>query len=733
MAQNVQNVTLSLTLPITCHICLGKVRHPVICANNHVFCSICIEVWLKNNSQCPACRIPITTENPCKEVLGGTSESNPVFSPTVRKQLRKTRLELMHKEYEDEIESLQKEVEELKGSNLSLEAQLKSVLHPETLDVSDKTRSSPGLSEDEHKVDAETLAVWTQKLQAANDMYEKVKDDMGTLTEVNKKLRLENSGLVRENLRLKAEVGSRSPQKFGRFTVAVLQSKLEQCERETNRLKKALERSDTYIEDLEAQVARLKRESSQRKSTSPESDATDLMEDKESGGSAANEIALLESPEERIDPSCLCASHSPDDLEQPAGSGLLGSSNDVCLNSAGRGCPDEPVAQCSSGTDVFAGSQEGLLDIGGSEMDTCSEQTWDKIEDCVPYKEELYELPDPCTPLSLSCLQLNTPGNKDDPTAKEEDPRETPTFLRKLEFEDFGEASDDGNKDSPEHSASSCEGGETKAACFASDKPVFWNRCQPRYDENFEGADPSAAPSDSGEPSAKSGDKTRNPSVPKKLHPARSSEMNRTRTSSEASMDAAYLDKISELDSMMSESDNSKSPYYTSKSSSDLDNSCKSTQCPDLLNEKDKTAKERKEQNALKCPLAGDNSEEGNDWKSSTFSILSPSALETTEPFPLFAGRTSETSETKPRSFLFQRELSPSFLFSNSRGSFEEHKLGSPLYKVAPELQNLHNQLQSPWSSSFIPDRKAKSIHASAKRKIQSSLSSASPSKTTKN
>nr|XP_028584107.1 RING finger protein 219 isoform X1 [Podarcis muralis] len=733
MAQNVQNVTLSLTLPITCHICLGKVRHPVICANNHVFCSICIEVWLKNNSQCPACRIPITTDNPCKEVLGGTSESNPEFSPTVRKQLRKTRLELMHKEYEDEIEYLQKEVEELKGSKLSLEAQLKSVLHPETLDVSDKTRASPALSEDGHKVDPETLAVWTQKLQAANDMYEKVKEDMGALTEVNKKLRLENSGLVRENLRLKAEVGSRSPQKFGRFTVAVLQSKLEQCERETNRLKKALERSDAYIEDLEAQVARLKREGSQRKSTSPESDAADPMEDKESGRSAASEIALLESPEEPIDPSCLCASHSPDDLEQPAGSGLLGSSNDVCLNSAGRGCSDEPVAQCSSGTDVFAGSQEGLLDIGGSEMDTCSEQTWDKIEDCVPYKEELYELPDPCTPLSLSCLQLNTPGNKDDPATKEEDPRATPTFLRKLEFEDFGEASDDGNKDSPEHSASSCEGGETKAACFASDKPVFWNRCQPRYDENFEGAEPSAAPGDSGEPSAKSSDKTHNTSVPKKLHPVRSSEMNRTRTSSEASMDAAYLDKISELDSMMSESDNSKSPYYTSKSSSDLDNSCKSTQCPDLLNEKDKTVKERKEENALKCPLAGDNSEEGSDWKSATFSILSPSALETTEPFPLFASRTSETSETKPRSFLFQRELSPSFLFSNSRGSFEEHKLGSPLYKVAPELQNLHNQLQSPWSSSFIPDRKAKSIHASAKRKIQSSLSSASPSKTTKN
>uniref|UniRef100_A0A8D0DRX4 ORC ubiquitin ligase 1 n=1 Tax=Salvator merianae TaxID=96440 RepID=A0A8D0DRX4_SALMN len=733
MAQNVQNVTLSLTLPITCHICLGKVRHPVICANNHVFCSICIEVWLKNNSQCPACRIPITSDNPCKEVLGGTSESNPVFSPAVRKQLRKTRLDLLHKEYEDEIESLQKELEEVQESNRSLETQLKSVLHPVTLDMPDKNQESPLCSDGEHKLDSETLAAWTQKLQAANDMYEKVKDDMEKLVEVNKKLRLENGSLVRENLRLKAEAGSRSPQKFGRFTVAALQSKLEQCERETNRLKKALERSDTYIEDLELQVSQLKRESGPKTSPSSEGEVAVPMEDKEDE-SAASEMVLLENSQKHTDQNCLYASsHSPVDLKPSAGTGLLGSSNDICLNSASRECSDESVPQCSTSSEVFTGSREGLLDVGGSDMDTCSEQTWDKIEDCAPYKEELYDLPDPCTPLSLSCLQLNTPSTKDDSAVKEEDTPEPSAFLRKLEFEDYGETSDDGNKDSPEHSADSCESDESKVTCFTSDKPVFWNRCQPHYSENleFEGSEPNAGLSNSSETLRKSNIKVDNPSVPKKLHSAHSSEMNRTRTSSEASMDAAYLDKISELDSMMSESDNSKSPYY-SKSSSDLDNSCKSTQSSDLSNEKEKTSKEKKEQNALKCPLSGDHSEE-TDWKSSTFSILSPSALDVSDPFPLFAGRTSETSEIKPRSFLFQRELSPSFLFSNSRGSFEEHKLGSSLFKVTPELQNLHNQLQSPWSSSFIPDRKTKSIHASAKRKIQSSMSSASPSKTTKN
>ncbi|XP_077199977.1 ORC ubiquitin ligase 1 [Paroedura picta] len=732
MAQNVQNVTLSLTLPITCHICLGKVRHPVICANHHVFCSICIEVWLKNNSQCPACRIPITPENPCKEVLGGTSESNPVFTPVVRKQLRKTRLELLHKEYEDEIESLQKELEELTVKNLSLESQLKYILHPAPADMSDKNPESPLASDDGSKAVSETLAALTQKLQAANEMYEKAKDDMEKLAEVNKKLRFENSGLVRENLRLKAEVGSRSPQKFGRFTVAALQSKLDQCERETNRLKKALERSDKYIEELESQVSHGKGEYEPMKEEAPKGEAAVPMEEKESG-STAGENALRKSPEQCSDQNCLCATHCPDD-DQPS-SGLLGSSNDVCLHSASRGGSDESVAQCSAGRDVFSGSQEGLLDIAAADMETCSEQTWDKIEDCVPYKDELYELPDPCTPLSLSCLQLNTPSSKDDPPAKEESPRKPPTFLRKLDFEDLGEASDDGHKDSPEHSASSCESSDNKGACFASDKPLFWNRCPTHYDENldFESSEPSTAASDSGESSAKSSEKAHHTNMPKKLHAVRSSEMNRTRTSSEASMDAAYLDKISELDSMMSESDNSKSPYYVSKASSDLENSCKATQCPDLLKEKEKTMKERNEQNSLKCPLADDHSAEGSEWKSATFSILSPSALDIMEPFPLFGGRTSETSEIKPQSFLFQRELSPSFLFNNSGSSFEEQKLGSSLFKVAPELQNLHNQLQSPWSSSFVPDRKAKSLHTSTKRKIQSSVSSASPSKTTKN
>ncbi|XP_043390324.1 ORC ubiquitin ligase 1 isoform X2 [Chelonia mydas] len=707
------------------------VRHPVICVNNHVFCSICIDMWLKNNSQCPACRIPITPDNPCKEIIGGTSESEPIFNPTVRKHLRKTRLELLHKEYEDEIESLQKEVEELRGKNLGLEAQLKTVLDPGALGLCNTDEESHQPTDEASRAGPETVEEWTKKLKAANDLYEKVKDDVEKLKEANKKLSLENGGLVRENLRLKAEVDSRSPQKFGRFTAAALQSKVEQCERETNRLKKALERSDKYIEELEGQLTQLKGSSGETQNVSTVSERA-LFTDNKGNESSEEDIASLKSQVERLEKKTLTTSQSPDHLEQLTGNGLL-DSDGACSNSASQDSSNGPDTHSRpTNKELFSGCQEVLLDIAATSMDACLERQWDKGEDCAPYKdEELYELPAPCTPsLSLSCLQLNTPDIKESPVVKQESTGKPSAFLRKLEFDDFCDTSDDCNKGSPEYSASPCNSQKKVTSCFTSAKPVFWNSCSTNYAENldFEGSEQNAITSHSGEPSAKSSDK-QELLLSKRLHTIRSSEMNRTRTSSEASMDAAYLDKISELDSMMSESDNSKSPYYNFKSS-ELENPSKSTQCSELLNESDKKLEERNKQNSVKCP---ESSDQLVDWKPATFSILSPAGLDMSEHFPLFSGRNSETRESKPQNCLFQREFSQSFLFSNSQRLFEEQKFGSSIFKMSSEIHNLHNQLQSPWASSFIPEKKPKSVNQSTKRKIQSSLSSASPSKTTKN
>jgi hypothetical protein len=48
----------------------SQVKQPVVCPNQHVFCKVCMDVWLARNAHCPACRIPINEENPYRAVLG---------------------------------------------------------------------------------------------------------------------------------------------------------------------------------------------------------------------------------------------------------------------------------------------------------------------------------------------------------------------------------------------------------------------------------------------------------------------------------------------------------------------------------------------------------------------------------------------------------------------------------------------------------------------------------------
>ncbi|NWX93375.1 RN219 protein, partial [Nothoprocta pentlandii] len=683
-----------------------KVRHPVICVNNHVFCSICIDVWLKNNNQCPACRIPITPENPCKEIIGGTSESDPVFSPTVRKHLRKTRLELLHKEYEDEIESLQKEVEDLRGKNLGLQTQLKSLLDPTMSSLSCQSEETSQSPDKTSTTGPETLEEWSKKLKAANDICEKVIDNVEKLKEANKKLSMENNSLLRENLRLKAEVDSRSPQKFGRFAVAALQAKAEQSERELSRLQKALERSDKYIEEMECQLQQLKSAGQ----ASAGSQGALPSEAKEAEG-VGEDSGRLESRAE------CTTTDGPERLEQQLAAG------GTCSSSSSQdGSNGGSKAQGAAQKELFPGCQGVLLDEGPADMEACLEQQWNKREERSPFKdEELYELPAPCTPfLSLSRLHLNTPDGK-------ENAKKSSSFLRKLKFEEFCDTSDGCSKDAPEHSTNSCEG-EKKLNCFTTGKSGFWGACPANFAENldFDESEENTMASQSTESPAKASDKASS-CLPKKLHAVCSSEMNRTRTSSEASMDAAYLDKISELDSMMSESDNSKSPCYNFKSS-EPENSSKATECSKLLNETEKKVEEMEEEQSMKSPEASDPPGDRAGWKPAMFSLLSPSELDMNDHFPLFASQNVAADDIKPPTCLFQREFSHSLLFSNSQRLFEEQKFGPCFLKT-----DLNNQLNAPWVSPFLPERKNKNASQSTKRKIPSGLSSASPSKTTKN
>ncbi|CAN9507218.1 unnamed protein product [Ophioblennius macclurei] len=245
MAQNFQSSILSLTLPISCQICLGKVRQPVICTNHHVFCSSCMEMWLKKASQCPTCRVPITAESPYREIIGGSNEGDHSDNPSIRKCLRKTRGELLFREYEEEIEKLMSENEELKTKNLSLEAQMKAAL---------SSRSDNTAQAEDSTVLPFILKDLENNVQAAEDTCAKLKQDMEKLKETNKALRSQNNDLVQENMRLKVEVDNRSPHKFGRFTVAALEAKTQHYERDIDHLKRALDRSDQYIDDLESRL-----------------------------------------------------------------------------------------------------------------------------------------------------------------------------------------------------------------------------------------------------------------------------------------------------------------------------------------------------------------------------------------------------------------------------------------------------------------------------------------------
>nr|XP_033803332.1 ORC ubiquitin ligase 1 isoform X2 [Geotrypetes seraphini] len=713
MAQSVQNVTLSLTLPITCHICLGKVRQPVICVNHHVFCFTCIEVWLKNNSQCPVCRIPITPDNPCKEIIGGTGENECIISHPIRKHLRKTRLELLHKEYEDEIESLEREVDDLKGKNLSLESQMSIVLDP--VNLTEKGKRAEAENTRESKCDFETLEELNKKLQAANDMSIKLKEDVEKLKEANKKLRIENSAFVRENLRLKAEVDSRSPQKFGRFTVAALQSKIDQYERETSRLKKALERSDKYIEELESQVTQLRRTTGEKPSINSTCKASVVTEDQ--GSEVSQDASLLNNSEGTI----LTASQNSDHPENPPSISIM---QDNSLYSDSSSLESSNGSHGSMDKEHFSDHQETVLTTTGTATSVCLEKEWeDKMKDYTPCKDKGFcEVPSPDTPsVSFSSLCLNPTAHKNNPLGKPS------TYLRKLMFEDpHSEENMDGNIIMEGHET--CSSNTKKLTV----EPVFWNSDQTNYDPvlHFECSEQNSLPPQPGKSSTKSIDKAGQ--IFKMLPTVSDLEGNRTRTSSETSMDAAYLDKISELDSMMSESESSKSPY--SSRSADLDGTTKVKQCTIFINKSEDDLKDATQKATVKYSHVNNQLLIDEEWKPITSSAPSACSVNMNEHLSFILDDDSETNEFKIPNSCFQNEKSaPVSFFCNSKKTFKDPKSEPSFFNMSAEELNLQNQLQSPWAVSSILENDNKNSSHSTKRKIESSLSSDSPLKSSKN
>ncbi|CAL8246878.1 unnamed protein product [Lota lota] len=253
MALNIQSSTFSITLPMSCQICLGKVRQPVICPNCHVFCSSCMDTWMQNVSQCPACRVPITTDNPCRELIAGSSDGEEVQNRETSRRLRKTRGTLLLREYEDEIDRLLEDNEELKTKLQNLGEVMPA---PSTQDPACSTQDLNLTADppDQRSSDLSELQQLSHKLKSATDVCSKVKEDMERLKQTNTMLRCQNLDLVQENMNLRAEVSSRSPQKFSRYTVAALEATIQQNEWKMKQVTKALEQSDKTIESLQARL-----------------------------------------------------------------------------------------------------------------------------------------------------------------------------------------------------------------------------------------------------------------------------------------------------------------------------------------------------------------------------------------------------------------------------------------------------------------------------------------------
>lgn len=278
--------------------------------------------------------------------------------------------------------------------------------------------------------------------------------------------------------------------------MAALEAKIQQYEREVDHLKKALERSDQYIEDLESR-------SSKCEKRRPEIQGA-------CGNSKAGSEALTEQQKVNM------MQRSLSDKERES----------VC----------NPEAQCltlsSAQSLIFTPSAGGPdhAEFNASLTENPKDLDFDSTSDFLP-----------STPSSaFRSLTLRSPGIREKKVAFK------PTsYLRKLDFEELP---------SPGKSGSTVENQFTSLAKLPKELPpsaevepsksVFWGPWQ-RSDSNQSCSGPGKE-----SPLADEIGGSSNPF---------GNEPDGFQMSSEASMDAAYLDKISELDSMMLDGESSSS------------------------------------------------------------------------------------------------------------------------------------------------------------------------------
>lgn len=435
--------------------------------------------------------------------------------------------------------------------------------------------------------------------------------------------------------------------------MAALEAKIQQSEREVDHLKKALERSDQYIEELESQARK---------------------------------------PEKRhAEMELVCGKDGSEALTQQQKINMMMRSlsdnerTSICSN---------PEATCRT----F--SRNHSLIFKEVNKNLTEEQ---KNEDLESTSSDFL----PTTPSSaFRSLTLRSPGIREKKVAFKAAP-----YLRRLDFDEFPSL-DNSSSSTIENQFSSLEKftkGLPPNTDMEASKSVFWGGWQ-----RSESSEP--CPSEEG--SVKGGTSAN----------LVGQKPDGVQTSSEASMDAAYLDKISELDSMMLDGESSSSRgsqlSLVSSPPADLDNTLVPEQqtCPDVLSSQSEQ-KIHLPRDSAECPANDKEALGGSEEQS--FAALGSDG-ESNAHVPGCAGQRGP-SQTD--------ELSFDLLFD----ALEENKAG-PSGSLSPASQDNDDvNLSSSSSSSCIGkpvnttrDRHGLNISQPTKRKSHSPFNTNSPTKLSK-
>ncbi|XP_063809062.1 ORC ubiquitin ligase 1 isoform X2 [Pseudophryne corroboree] len=433
----------------------------------------------------------------------------------------------------DEIESLVKETEELKRTNLTLEQRLNEL--PDPVTTTSPCRCAHRQADVSSNISDKLLVEWNRKLEMVNTANQKVTGDLEKLKQENRKLKNENIEFVRENLRLKNEVDLRSPQKFGRFTVAALQAKVDQYEREISRLKKALERSDQYIEEVEAQVEQLKRPLENKQKDKPDCQNGAFMEVNVNGATNVKMGTEVNTEEPFLD----CNHKTGFNLDDV---------NSICSTSSNGHTFGLNKAQSLNENLDSSEAKNQISDYLSMMKDSNEEIHLDKnrTRDTTDILSQVFGSPSLSQP--FSSLQLNTPGSKTSCSFNHGSLKKPLTYLRKLVFDDLSEKRELGKLSSPKNEHCFIHGESTPY--LPEPKSTFLNFCHDNcgpLKEDTEMPRQNPAPNSADESSVS------------RPNPIDCEDIKRTRTSSENSMDVAFNDKISELHYMMCDLESQKS------------------------------------------------------------------------------------------------------------------------------------------------------------------------------